>query len=108
MTTATATRSAHGFFRARVTSVTVLTPSFRRFTLSDPCLADYGDPGFDQRIKVVFPTPAAGLERIDAELQEVYAQAGVPEAWKLIHYKCGHLETAAMRAAALEWLQKWL
>ncbi|NLO73376.1 MAG: alpha/beta hydrolase [candidate division WS1 bacterium] len=53
-------------------------------------------------------TPVAGLERIDAELQEVYAQAGVPEAWKLIHYKCGHLETAAMRAAALDWLQKWL
>ena len=51
-----------GFFRARVSAVTDLTPSFRRFTLTGDALADYGDPGYDQRIKVVFPTRTVGLD----------------------------------------------
>lgn len=56
------TASTLRFFRARVTAVTDLTPSFRRFTFGGDDLADYGDPGFDQRIKVVFPTETAGLD----------------------------------------------
>ncbi|WP_243075129.1 siderophore-interacting protein [Microbacterium sp. SS28] len=60
--TATATAPALRFFRARVTAVTDLTPSFRRFTFGGDDLADYGDPGFDQRIKIVFPTETAGLD----------------------------------------------
>ena len=50
------------FFRAQVTAITELTPSFRRFTFGGTDLADYGDPGFDQRVKVVFPTETVGLD----------------------------------------------
>lgn len=57
-----AARSTSRFFRGTVTAVTDLTPTFRRFTFSGPDLADYGDPGLDQRIKIVFPTAAAGLQ----------------------------------------------
>ena len=54
--------SAIRFFRAPVTAITDLTPSFRRFTFGGTDLADYGDPGFDQRVKVVFPTDTVGLD----------------------------------------------
>ncbi|GGF45173.1 siderophore-interacting protein [Microbacterium sorbitolivorans] len=54
----TATR----FFRARVTRITQLTPSFRRFTVTADDINEYGDPGFDQRIKVVFPTATVSLD----------------------------------------------
>lgn len=50
------------FFRGTVTAITDLTPTFRRFTLGGPDLADYGDPGLDQRIKIVFPTDQVGLD----------------------------------------------
>lgn len=50
------------FFPATVKQIVDVTPSFRRFTFSGEDLADYGDPGFDQRIKVIFPTPTAGIE----------------------------------------------
>jgi NADPH-dependent ferric siderophore reductase len=50
------------FFRARVTAITDVTPSFRRFTFGGEDLAEYGDPGLDQRIKIVFPTRAVGLD----------------------------------------------
>ena len=53
-------------------------------------------------------TPPEGLDRIDAELRAVYAATGAPEAWKLLRYNCGHMETAAMRAEIVAWLQKWL
>jgi hypothetical protein len=53
-------------------------------------------------------TPPAGLDRIDAELRQVYAEAGVPDAWKLLRYQTGHFETAAMRAEILSFLQHWL
>ena len=42
-------------------------------------------------------TPLAGLDRIDAELKQVYADAGVPEHWRLFRSATGHFETAAMR-----------
>jgi dienelactone hydrolase len=53
-------------------------------------------------------TPPAGLDRIDAELREVYAAAGAPDAWRLSRYACGHMETAAMRAEILAFLDKRL
>jgi dienelactone hydrolase len=53
-------------------------------------------------------TSPQGLERNDAALRAAYAAAGAPEAWKLIRYQNGHMETAHMRAAALAWLEKWL
>lgn len=56
------TASPLRFFRAPVTAITEVTPSFRRFTFGGTDLADYGDPGFDQRVKVVFPTETVGLD----------------------------------------------
>ncbi|MGQ9502439.1 MAG: dienelactone hydrolase family protein [Anaerolineae bacterium] len=53
-------------------------------------------------------TPPAGLERIDAALRRVYAELGAAEAWQLRRYDIGHLETAAMRADAMAFLERWL
>ncbi|HEY8668588.1 MAG TPA: dienelactone hydrolase family protein [Tepidisphaeraceae bacterium] len=53
-------------------------------------------------------TPAAGLQRIDAELRTVYAQAGAPDRWKLSAYDCQHEETPEMRREVIAWLGKWL
>ncbi|HET8629795.1 MAG TPA: alpha/beta hydrolase family protein, partial [Thermomicrobiales bacterium] len=53
-------------------------------------------------------TPPAGLERIDQALRRVYADLGSPDAWQLLRYDCGHFETAAMRAAVLAFLTRWL
>jgi acetyl esterase/lipase len=53
-------------------------------------------------------TPPAGLDRIDAELQQVYAEAGVPERWELARYAVGHVETADMRRRVLEFLDRYL
>ncbi|MDQ3226980.1 MAG: acetylxylan esterase, partial [Chloroflexota bacterium] len=53
-------------------------------------------------------TPPEGLDRIDAELQEVYAAAGAPDAWRLSRHATGHLETAAMRAEVIGFLREWL
>jgi len=49
-------------------------------------------------------TPLAGLEKIDRELQAVYAAAGHPERWKLLRYDVGHQETPAMREQIRAWL----
>lgn len=51
-------------------------------------------------------TPAAGLDRIDRELRQVYADAGAPGNWKLLRYEVGHQETAAMRAEVLAFFEK--
>ena len=53
-------------------------------------------------------TPPAGLDRIDAHLRAVYRKARAPKAWRLSRYDCGHMETAAMRAEILEFLNEWL
>jgi hypothetical protein len=53
-------------------------------------------------------TPPAGLDRIDAALRHVYAQAGAPEAWRLARFGVGHVETAAMRAEVMAFLARWL
>lgn len=54
--------STSRFFRARVSAITDLTQSFRRFTFASADLASYADPGFDQRVKVVFPSATASLD----------------------------------------------
>ena len=53
-------------------------------------------------------TPAKGLDVIDAELKDVYAKAGVPEAWKLLRYPCGHVETHDMRRQIQDWFKRYL
>ncbi len=49
-------------------------------------------------------TPPAGLDRIDAELKQVYADAGAKGAWELVRYEIGHFETADMRARIMAYL----
>lgn len=42
-------------------------------------------------------TPPKGLDRIDGELKKAYAAEGAADAWKLLRYDVGHLETPEMR-----------
>ncbi len=53
-------------------------------------------------------TPPEGLDRIERELQEVYAHAGHPERWTLLRYDVAHQETAEGRQAILAFLQRFL
>ena len=53
-------------------------------------------------------TPPQGLDRVDAELKQVYADLGAAEAWQLIKYPQGHFENASMRAEIVKFLRKWL
>jgi hypothetical protein len=53
-------------------------------------------------------TPPSGLDKIDRHLRKAYRAAGAPEAWRMARYECGHMETAAMRAEVLAWLDRWL
>ncbi len=53
-------------------------------------------------------TPPSGLDKIDRHLRRAYKAAGAPGAWRLSRYECGHMETAAMRAEILAWLDRWL
>ncbi|HEY3412339.1 MAG TPA: alpha/beta hydrolase [Armatimonadota bacterium] len=49
-------------------------------------------------------TPPEGLDRIDAQLRQVYADAGVLRAWELERYPCGHVELPEMRERAIRFL----
>ena len=53
-------------------------------------------------------TPPTGLERIDRGLKQIYADAGHPEAWKLLRYQVGHQETAKMRQEIIQFLKSYL
>jgi dienelactone hydrolase len=53
-------------------------------------------------------TPPAGLDRIDAALRQVYAEAGAPERWQLVRSVSGHFETWDMRRRSLEFLGRYL
>jgi len=53
-------------------------------------------------------TPVAGLDRIDRELKNVYAQAGHPERWKLLRYDVEHVETSEGRQEILAFLKEFL
>jgi hypothetical protein len=48
-------------------------------------------------------TPAAGLDKVDRELQGAYAAAGHPENWKLLRYDGGHFENPQMREEIRKW-----
>ncbi len=53
-------------------------------------------------------TPAAGLDRIESELREVYARQGAPEHWRLQRYPVSHQETPAMREEVRQFLRRYL
>jgi len=53
-------------------------------------------------------TPAAGLDRIDRELRDVYQRLGRPGQWKLLRYDVGHAEPPEMRRDILAFLREHL
>lgn len=53
-------------------------------------------------------TPLKGLQKIDADLKQIYQQDGAPDAWQLRIYDVGHLETPAMREDIMSFFKKWL
>lgn len=53
-------------------------------------------------------TPPRGLDRIDAELKDVYANAGASERWRIFRQETGHGETPEMRAEVLKFLGEWM
>jgi dienelactone hydrolase len=50
-------------------------------------------------------TPVAGLDIIDRELKQVYAEAGHPERWRLLRYDVAHQETPEGRQEVLAFLR---
>ncbi|MDE0546824.1 siderophore-interacting protein [Microbacterium sp. C7(2022)] len=67
------------FFRARVSTITDISPSFRRFTFTGDDLDQYGDPGFDQRVKIVFPSATAPLEAMPTDENWYLTWRDMPE-----------------------------
>jgi dienelactone hydrolase len=53
-------------------------------------------------------TPPAGLDRIDAALKAEYSRRGAANAWRLLRYDIGHIETAAFRSQVTAFLREWL
>ncbi len=53
-------------------------------------------------------TPKAGLDRIEAALNETYAACGAPENWQLCRFDTPHFETPTMRRQVLEYLEERL
>lgn len=53
-------------------------------------------------------TPVAGLDKVDRELEQVYAAAGHPGHWRLLRYDVGHQETPAMREEIRRWFLAYL
>ncbi|MEF3307127.1 dienelactone hydrolase family protein [Paenibacillus sp. GYB003] len=53
-------------------------------------------------------TPVAGLDRIEQELNKVYRSVGAADAWKLLRYETGHVETAEMRQEVLDFFDRVL
>lgn len=53
-------------------------------------------------------TPFAGLTKIDNELKKVYLDHNATDAWKLLRYDVGHIETEEMRKESISFLRKWL
>lgn len=53
-------------------------------------------------------TPLAGLRKIDKELSEIYRDWQAEDAWKLLLYDVGHVETQEMREAILKFLDERL
>jgi Abhydrolase family len=53
-------------------------------------------------------TPVPGLDIIDRELKQVYAEAGHPERWRLLRYDVAHQETPEGRQEAIAFLRAHL
>jgi len=51
-------------------------------------------------------TPLSGLHKIDQELKQVYRNMNAEDAWKLLLYDVGHVETEEMRTAVLNFLDE--
>lgn len=61
-------------FRARVARTQRLSPSFVRITFTGEQLAELGDDGYDQRIKLLLPAPDGSLDLQDSDGLGWYAE----------------------------------
>lgn len=61
VSTVTPTVAAWRLFHTEVARLRRLSPSFLRVTLTGADLDTFADPGYDQRIKLVFPVPVHGF-----------------------------------------------
>ncbi|AYF96982.1 siderophore-interacting protein [Protaetiibacter intestinalis] len=66
-----------GFFRVEVVRIDELTPTFRRFLLRPVGEERLADPGFDQRIKVVPPSPQ-GIDAMPTDPEWYAAWRALP------------------------------
>lgn len=85
--------------RAEVTSVERISPTFARITFAGGDLASFGTPGqvFDQRIKLIFPSPGASLPTIDADDADWYrAWLALPDTER------GSMRTYSIRELVVE------
>jgi len=53
-------------------------------------------------------TPPEGLDRIEAHLNGVYSEMGVPDHWKLLRYDVAHQETPEARREIRAFLERFL
>ncbi|MFC5651149.1 dienelactone hydrolase family protein [Paenibacillus solisilvae] len=53
-------------------------------------------------------TPVGGLQKINEELEAAYRAFSAEDAWKLLRYDVGHMETADMRQEIIQFWRKWL
>lgn len=64
VSTATPTVAAWRLFTAEVARLRRLSPTFLRVTFTGADLDAFADPGYDQRIKLVFPNPVHGFRHL--------------------------------------------
>ena len=65
---------------AEVARIEVVSPTFRRFTLTGPELHTVADNRFDQRFKILFPAP--GVDRAETQLDDLVARDDWYGAWR--------------------------
>ena len=53
-------------------------------------------------------TPPRGLDKLDAAMKKAYRARGKPAHWRMLREDHAHFETHTMRAAVLDWLDKYL
>ena len=92
---------AHGIF--------YYVPSLQKhFTMADICALIAPRPHLSTAGVEDILTPVAGLDKIEAALQKVYADVDAQGGFVLTRYQCGHLETPAMREEVLAFIDRTL
>lgn len=81
---ATITRPSYRPFRATVTAVTSLSPSFMRVSFTGPDFADFAPHAHDQRIKIVFPDGPECYDDLGIDDEAVRLAGGWYDRWRAL------------------------